>query len=169
MNGCSRHSRIVEVIIDEVNLLLAVDENQGTNRRHADQKVIDRAHLLVPINPNDLRVSLCVSIELEPHKSPIISVIYIHPAQRCGANCRLGQRGAAHGLGWGISLQAPGTPCWRSQRTSSSGGHRPRSHLSQVSNTETQKRRNAETRKGEVKSVPWQTLSITCLLQTLSS
>lgn len=66
MNGSCRHSRIVEVIIDEVNLLLAVDENQGTNGRHADQKVIDRTHLLVPINPDDLRVSLSVSIDLEP-------------------------------------------------------------------------------------------------------
>lgn len=75
MNGSSRHSRIVEVIIDEVNLLLAVDENQGTNRRHADKKVIDRAHLLVPINPDDLQVSLSVSIELEPHKSLIIFVV----------------------------------------------------------------------------------------------
>lgn len=69
MNRSSRHSGIVEVIIDEVNLLLAVDENQGTNRRHADQKVIDRAHLLVPINPDDLQVSLSVSIDLEPHIS----------------------------------------------------------------------------------------------------
>lgn len=70
MNRGGGHSRVVEVVIDEVSLLLAVDENQGANRRHADQKVIECAHLLRLIGPDDLQVSLSVSIGLNPRSSP---------------------------------------------------------------------------------------------------
>ena len=66
MNRGGGHSRVVEVVINEVNLLLTVDKNQGTNRRHANQKIIDRAHLLRLIDPDDLQVSRSISIGLNP-------------------------------------------------------------------------------------------------------
>jgi hypothetical protein len=50
----ARHPRIVEVIIDKVNLVPAVDKDQSADRRHADQKIIKGTHLLVVINPDKL-------------------------------------------------------------------------------------------------------------------
>lgn len=55
MNGSAREVVVEKQIVNEVNLLLVVDEDQGAHGHHADQEVNQGLALLLFINVDDLK------------------------------------------------------------------------------------------------------------------
>jgi len=54
MDRGRRHAQVEQVVIDEVGCLLGANKDERTRRRHGDQQVIQRLHLLVLVGPQEL-------------------------------------------------------------------------------------------------------------------
>lgn len=77
VDGSARQSTVVKVVVNVVNLLLAVDEDKSANRYYAHEEVVEGVALLVLLSVDNL-----LSAELARKRTFCGAIRYLHSERR---------------------------------------------------------------------------------------